>query len=93
MSWRPEILDNQLIMPRFVIAELQAVADSADQAAAQSRAPRARYSQPAQQQLPDVDFKIYDRDLPGIRRAARRPEARAVGQVSARQGRHQRLQP
>ncbi len=58
-----KILDNQLIMPRFVIAELQAVADSSDRL----RRSRGRRGLDILNRLsnnPDVDFKIYDRELP-----------------------------
>jgi len=47
------ILDNQLIMPRFVLAELQNIADSSDKL----RRARGRSSQ-------GVDLKIYDRETP-----------------------------
>ncbi len=58
-----KILDNQLIMPRFVIAELQAVADSSDKL----RRSRGRRGLDILNRLSnnaDVDFKIYDRELP-----------------------------
>ena len=58
-----KILDNQLIMPRFVISELQAVADSSDKL----RRSRGRRGLDILNRLSnnaDVDFKIYDRDLP-----------------------------
>jgi uncharacterized protein YacL len=58
-----QVLDNQLIMPRFVIAELQAVADSADKL----RRSRGRRGLDVLNRLSnnaDVDFKIYDRELP-----------------------------
>ncbi|MGD9721058.1 MAG: PIN/TRAM domain-containing protein [Pirellulales bacterium] len=58
-----QILDNQLIMPRFVISELQAVADSADRL----RRSRGRRGLDILNRLSnntDVDFKIYDRELP-----------------------------
>ena len=58
-----KILDNQLIMPRFVIAELQAVADSSDRL----RRSRGRRGLDILNRLSnntDVDFKIYDRELP-----------------------------
>jgi uncharacterized protein YacL len=58
-----KILDNQLIMPRFVISELQAVADSADRL----RRSRGRRGLDILNRLSnntDVDFKIYDRELP-----------------------------
>ncbi|MEX0978581.1 MAG: PIN domain-containing protein [Pirellulales bacterium] len=57
------ILDNQLIMPRFVIPELQAIADSSDKL----RRSRGRRGLDILNRLsnnPDVDFKIYDRELP-----------------------------
>jgi uncharacterized protein YacL len=58
-----KILDNQLIMPRFVIAELQAVADSSDKL----RRGRGRRGLDILNRLSnntEVDFKIYDRELP-----------------------------
>lgn len=58
-----KILDNQLIMPRFVITELQAVADSSDRL----RRSRGRRGLDILNRLSnnaDVDFKIYDRELP-----------------------------
>jgi uncharacterized protein YacL len=58
-----KILDNQLIMPRFVISELQAVADSSDKL----RRSRGRRGLDILNRLSnnaDVDFKIYDRELP-----------------------------
>src|SRR5262245_22325643 len=57
------VLDNQMIAPRFVITELQAVADSSDRA----RRSRGRRGLEVLNRLsnnPDVDFKIYDRELP-----------------------------
>lgn len=58
-----KILDNQLIMPRFVIAELQAVADSSDRLR-RSRGRRGLDILNRLSNAPDVDFKIYDRELP-----------------------------
>jgi len=58
-----QALDNQLIMPRFVIAELQGIADSSDKL----RRGRGRRGLDILNRLSnntDVDFKIYDRDLP-----------------------------
>jgi uncharacterized protein YacL len=57
------ILDNQLIVPRFVMAELQAVADSSDKL----RRGRGRRGLDMLNRLrnnTDVDFKIYDHELP-----------------------------
>jgi uncharacterized protein YacL len=57
------ILDNQLIMPRFVLAELQAIADSSDKL----RRARGRRGLDILNRLrnnEDIDLKIYDRELP-----------------------------
>jgi uncharacterized protein YacL len=57
------VLDNQLIMPRFVLAELQAIADSSDRL----RRSRGRRGLDILNRLrndPQIDLKIYDRDLP-----------------------------
>jgi len=58
-----KILDSQLIMPRFVITELQGIADSSDRL----RRGRGRRGLDILNRLrsnPDVDFQIFDRDLP-----------------------------
>jgi uncharacterized protein YacL len=58
-----QILDNQLIMPRFVIAELQGIADSSDRL----RRSRGRRGLDILNRLranPAVDLQIYDRELP-----------------------------
>ena len=57
------VLDNQLIMPRFVLAELQAIADSSDKL----RRARGRRGLDILNRLrnnENVDLKIYDRELP-----------------------------
>jgi uncharacterized protein YacL len=57
------VLDNQLIMPRFVLAELQAVADSGDKL----RRARGRRGLDILNRLrtnENIDLKIYDRELP-----------------------------
>ena len=57
------MLDNQLIMPRFVLAELQAIADSSDKL----RRGRGRRGLDILNRLrnnANVDLKIYDRELP-----------------------------
>src|SRR5262245_41773611 len=57
------VLDNQLIMPRFVLSELQGVADSADKL----RRARGRRGLDILNRLrnnQNVDLKIYDRELP-----------------------------
>lgn len=57
------MLDNQLIMPRFVLTELQAVADSGDKL----RRARGRRGLDILNRLrtnENVDLKIYDRELP-----------------------------
>ena len=58
-----KIFDNQLIMPRFVIAELQGIADSSDRLR-RSRGRRGLDILNRLRNNPDVDFKIYDRELP-----------------------------
>ena len=57
------VLDNQLIMPRFVLAELQSIADSGDKL----RRARGRRGLDILNRLrnnEDIDLKIYDRELP-----------------------------
>jgi uncharacterized protein YacL len=57
------VLDNQLIMPRFVLAELQGIADSNDKL----RRSRGRRGLDILNRLrtnPEVDLKIYDREPP-----------------------------
>ena len=57
------VIDNQLIMPQFVIAELQAIADSSDRL----RRGRGRRGLDILNRLrsdPKVDLMIYDRELP-----------------------------
>jgi uncharacterized protein YacL len=57
------VLDNQLIMPRFVLAELQGIADSADKL----RRARGRRGLDILNRLrnnQNIDLKIYDRELP-----------------------------
>jgi len=57
------ILDNQLVMPQFVIAELQAIADSSDRL----RRSRGRRGLDILNRLrsdPQVDLQVFDRDLP-----------------------------
>ena len=58
-----KIIDNQLIMPRFVIGELQAIADSSDRL----RRGRGRRGLDILNRLrsnAEVDLKIFDRELP-----------------------------
>ena len=57
------IVDNQLVMPRFVLAELQGIADSGDK----MRRARGRRGLDILNRLRNnkqVDFKVYDRELP-----------------------------
>jgi uncharacterized protein YacL len=59
------VLDNQLIMPRFVLGELQAIADSGDKL----RRARGRRGLDILNRLrnnKNVDLKIYDRELPDM---------------------------
>lgn len=57
------IIENQLIMPRFVLAELQAIADSSDKLK-RSRGRRGLDILNRLRNDPAVDFRIYERDLP-----------------------------
>ncbi len=57
------VIDNQLIMPQFVVAELQAIADSSDRL----RRGRGRRGLDILNRLrsdPKVDFHIFERELP-----------------------------
>jgi uncharacterized protein YacL len=57
------VIDNQLIMPQFVIAELQTIADSGDRL----RRDRGRRGLDILNRLrsdPTIDFQVYDRELP-----------------------------
>lgn len=59
------ILDNQLIMPRFVLNELHAIADSSDKL----RRARGRRGLDILNRLrnsPNIDLKIYDREFPDL---------------------------
>jgi len=59
------ILDNQLIMPRFVLNELHAIADSSDKL----RRARGRRGLDILNRLrnsPNIDLKIYDREMPDM---------------------------
>jgi uncharacterized protein YacL len=57
------IFDNQLIMPRFVLNELQSIADSNDRLR-RSRGRRGLDILNRLRNNPNADFKIYDRELP-----------------------------
>jgi uncharacterized protein YacL len=60
-----QILDNQLVMPRFVLAELQAIADSSDKL----RRSRGRRGLDILNRLRTntlVDFRIHDRETPDM---------------------------
>ncbi len=59
------IFDGQLVMPKFVIAELQAIADSSDRL----RRGRGRRGLDILNRLrnnPEVDLEIFEADLPGF---------------------------
>jgi uncharacterized protein YacL len=57
------VIDNQLVMPQFVIAELQAIADSNDKLK-RNRGRRGLDILNRLRSDPKVDLMIYDRDLP-----------------------------
>ncbi len=58
-----QLFDSQLIMPRFVITELQGIADSSDRLR-RSRGRRGLDILNRLRNNPDVDLQIYDRELP-----------------------------
>ncbi|HUT13969.1 MAG TPA: PIN domain-containing protein [Thermoguttaceae bacterium] len=58
-----QIFDAQLVMPKFVISELQGIADSSDRLR-RSRGRRGLDILNRLQNNPDVDLKIFDRELP-----------------------------
>lgn len=58
-----QILDAELIMPRFVLAELQAIADSSDKLR-RSRGRRGLDILNRLRNNQDVDLKVYDRETP-----------------------------
>ncbi len=57
------VFDNQLVIPRFVIAELQSIADSSDRMR-RSRGRRGLDILNRLQNTTEVDITIFDRDLP-----------------------------
>ena len=57
------VMDNQLIMPRFVLGELQSIADSSDKLR-RRRGRRGLDILTRLRSTPDVDLKVYDRELP-----------------------------
>ncbi|MBI1904364.1 MAG: PIN domain-containing protein [Planctomycetia bacterium] len=57
------IFETQLIMPRFVLTELQSIADSSDRLR-RSRGRRGLDILNRLRAIPDVDFQVYDRELP-----------------------------
>ncbi|MCS7305941.1 MAG: PIN domain-containing protein [Thermoguttaceae bacterium] len=58
-----QLFDAQLVIPRFVITELQAIADSSDRLK-RSRGRRGLDILNRLRKSPDVDLEIYDRELP-----------------------------
>lgn len=57
------VIDNQLVMPRFVLAELHGIADSGDKLR-RSRGRRGLDVLDRLRNNKSIDFKIYDRELP-----------------------------
>lgn len=57
------IIDNQLVMPRFVLAELHGIADSSDKLR-RSRGRRGLDVLDRLRNNKNIDFKIFDRELP-----------------------------
>ena len=58
-----QVLDSQLIMPKFVISELQGIADSSDRLR-RSRGRRGLDILNRLRSNPKIDLQIFDRDLP-----------------------------
>lgn len=59
------LFDGQLIMPRFVISELQSIADSSDRLR-RSRGRRGLDILNRLRNNPEIDIQIYDRELPDM---------------------------
>ncbi len=77
-----QILDNQLIMPRFVISRTASHRRQFGPAAPHPRTPRARHPQPAASQSGRRSASLRPRTA-RIRRSAGRHEAGAAGQASS----------
>ncbi len=58
-----KVFDSRLVIPKFVIAELQAIADSSDRVR-RSRGRRGLDILNRLKSNPDIDLEIYDRELP-----------------------------
>ena len=86
-----DAFDSQLIMPRFAITELQAIADSSDRLR-RSRGRRGLDILNRLRNNPEVDLRIYDRDLPEFAGPAGGSQTGRIGQAPGRQADHQRLQ-
>ena len=87
------VIDQPLVIPRFVLQELQGIADSSDKLR-RNRGRRGLDILNRLQKSSGVEVRIHDSDIPelaGIREVDQRPGR--PGQEPRRQGRHQRLQP
>lgn len=62
---KAHFIEGRLIVPRFVLKELQAVADSGD-AIKRNRGRRGLEALNQLRKLPNVDVRIHEEDLPGI---------------------------
>jgi len=60
-----KVMDTQLVMPRFVLAELQAIADSSDKMR-RSRGRRGLDILNRMRANQEIDLQIFDRDLPEL---------------------------
>ncbi len=86
-----QVFDGQLIMPKFVIGELQGIADSSDRL----RRSRGRRGLDILNRLrtnPDIELVIYEHDLPDMTEHVGRLEAGGAGQAPVGETDHQRLQ-
>ncbi len=82
------VLDGQLVIPKFVINELQGIADSSDR----MRRSRGRRGLDILNRLRGseiLDVQIFDRDLPEFAGQPVDSQARGLGATSARQARNQ----
>ena len=86
------IFDNQLIMPRFALSELQNIADSSDKL----RRTRGRRGLDVLNRMradDNVDLVIFDRELPELAGQTVDLKLVLVGETLGRQSRHRRFQP
>ena len=87
------VIDQPLVVPRFVLQELQAIADSSDKLR-RNRGRRGLDILNRLQKSPGIEVRIHDAEIPelaGVREVDQ--AAGDPGQAPGRQGGHQRPQP